>query len=130
MNYSFSKAKLPKGTSYPLKRSALDAALEQANVRGLVFVYYLKKQRTDEVMRADYHGDHRRDYFASGETSVTVYSVPSTQRAVTESALLNEGVEVIAKWLQKTETAGNTWRSTDHQLVLEFSSQSLKQTES
>jgi hypothetical protein len=130
MNYSFSKAKLPKGASYPLKRSALDAALEQANVKDLVFVYYLKNQRSNEVMRADYHGNHRRDYFASGKTAVTVYSVPSGQRAATESSLLNEGVKAIVKWLEKTETAGNTWRSTDHQLVLEFSLQSLKQTES
>jgi hypothetical protein len=130
MNYSFSKAKLPKGASYPLKRSALDAALEQVNVKDLVIVYYLRSQRRDEVMRADYHGNHRRDYYASGKTTVTVYSVPSAQRAVTESALLNEGVKAIVEWLEKTETAGNTWRSADHQLVLEFSLQSLKTAES
>jgi hypothetical protein len=130
MKYSFSKDKLPKGATYPLKRSFLDAALEQANVKDLVFVYYLRNQRSDEVMRADYHGNHRRDYFASGKSSVTVYSVPSELRAATESSLLNEGVKAIVKWLEKAEAAGNTWRSTDHQLVLEFSSQSLRQSES
>jgi hypothetical protein len=130
MNYSFSKDKLPKGASYPLKRSFLDAALEQANVKDLVFVNYLRNQRSDEVMRADYHGNHRRDYFASGKTSVTVYSVPSEQRAATESSLLNEGVKAIVQWLEKAEAAGNTWRSVDHQLVLEFSVQLLRQSES
>jgi len=130
MNYSFSKDKLPKGASYPLKRSALDAALEHANLKDLVYVVYLRNQRRDEVMRADYYGNHRKDFYASGKTSVTVYSVPSEQRAATESSLLNEGVRAIIKWLEKTETAGNTWRSTNHQLALEFSLQSLKQTES
>lgn len=130
MDYSFSKHKLPKGASYPLKRSALDAALAQANVKDLVFVDYLRNQRRDEVMRADYHGNHRRGSFASGKTAVTVYSVPSEQRAAVESCLLNEGVKAIVEWLEKTESAGNTWRSTDHRLVLEFSLQSLKKTES
>jgi hypothetical protein len=130
MGYSFSKDKLPKGTSYPLKRSVLDRALEQANVNDLVIVSYLITQRRNEVMRADYHGNHRRDYFASGKTSVTIYSVAGEQRAATESALLNEGVKAIVEWLVKAETSGNTWRAVDHQLVLEFSLQSLRQIES
>jgi len=130
MGYSFSKAKLPKGNSYPLKRSALDRALGQANVKDLVSVSYLRTQRPNEVMRADYHGDHRNDYFASGKTSVTIYSVHGEERAATESALLNEGVNAIVDWLVKAETAGSTWRAANHQLVLEFASQSLLQIES
>jgi hypothetical protein len=129
MGYSFSKARLPKGTGYPLKRSALDRALEQANVNDLVFVSYLRTQRPNEVMRADYHGEHRR-VGVSGKTSVTVYSVPGQQRAATQSALLNEGVKAIVEWLIKAESAGNTWRAVDHQLVLNFSLQSLTQLES
>jgi hypothetical protein len=112
---------LPKGTSYPLKRSVLDRALEQAKVNDLVIVSYLRTQRQNEVMRADYHGNHRRDYFASGKTSVTIYSVPGEQRAAIESALLNEGIKAVVEWLVKAETAGNTWRAVDHQLVLNFS---------
>jgi hypothetical protein len=130
MGYSFSKDKLPKGTSYPLKHSVLDRALEEAKVHDLVIVSYLRTQRRDEVMRADYHGNHRRDYFASGKTSVTIYSVPGEQRAATESALLNEGIKAIVEWLVKAETAGNTWRGVDHSLVLKLSLQSLMQIES
>ncbi len=130
MGYSFSKAKLPKSTSYPLKRSALDRALEEANVKDLVFVSYLRTQRPNEVMRADYHGEHGTGSYASGKTSVTVYSVPGKLRAAMESALLNEGVKAIVGWLVKAETAGNTWRAVDHQLVLKFSMQSLTQIES
>ena len=51
MNYLFSKDKLPKGMSYPLKRSAFDAALQEANVRDLCLVDYLRRQRTNEVIR-------------------------------------------------------------------------------
>jgi len=130
LKYLFSKAKLPKGASYPLKRSALDNVLAQANIKNLAMVDYLRKQRTNEVVRADYHGDHRKDYFASGKTSLTVYSVPKEQRAAVESALLNEGIKAIVAWLAKAEAAGNTWRAVDHQLVLIFSRPSLRSIES
>ena len=130
MSYSFSKDKLPKGNSYPLKRSLLDRALEEANVKDLVFVYYLRMQRRDEIARADFHGDHRTDYFASGKTSVTVYAVPGAERAVIESALSSEGLKAIVDWLAKAERAGNTWRAVDHRIVLEFASQSLVLSES
>jgi hypothetical protein len=121
MNYSFSKAKLPKGASYPLKRSALNAALTRANINDLVYVSYLKSQRSNELMRATYHGDHRRDYYASGKTSLSVYSVPSDERAVTESAILNGGLDALVGWLKKCETAQNTWRAKNHNFILVFS---------
>ena len=129
MDYSFNKDKLPKGTSYPLKRSHLDAALEQANVKNLVFVSYLRQQRPNEVMRADYHGEHLK-VGSAGSASLTIYSVSGEQRAATESALLHEGIPAIIKWLLKAEAAGNTWRAVDHALVLEFSPPSLVQIES
>jgi hypothetical protein len=128
MDYSFSKDKLPKGTSYPLKRSHLDAALEQANVKDLVHVAYLKRQRINEVMRADYHGEHLK-FGCAGQSWLTIYSVPGEQRAATESALLNEGIPAIVKWLLKAETERNTWRAVNHALVLEFDLQSLEQIE-
>ncbi|SRR5882724_7781133 len=130
MEYSFNKSKLPKSESYPLKRSLLDHSLEQAGIKNVAIVSYLRNQRIHEVMRADFHGEHLQGAGAAGSASVTIYSVPNEQRSVTESALLREGVAAIAKWLKKAETAGNTWRFADHHLVLEFSLQSLRQIES
>jgi len=129
MEYSFSKSKLPKGESYPLKRSLLDSALQQAGIKNVAIVSYLRNQRVDEVMRVDFLGEHTKTA-VSGNASLTVYSVPKEQRAITESVLSHEGLETIVKWLQKVETAGNTWRFADHHLVLEFSLQSLRQIES
>ena len=129
MDYSFRKAKLPKGTSYPLKRSHLDSALEQANVKDLVHVVYLRSQRMNEVMRADYHGEHLKG-FSAGKAWITIYSVPGEQRAATESVLLNEGIPAVVKWLLKAETERNTWRAVNHELVLKFDLQSLVQIES
>jgi len=129
MDYSFSKDKLPKGTSYPLKRSRLDAALEQAGVKCLAYVTYLRKQRRNEVMRADYYGEHLR-VGAAGQTSLTIYSVPGEERVATESALLKEGIPAIIQWLLKAETERNTWRAVNHELVLKFDLQSLVQIES
>jgi hypothetical protein len=47
-----------------------------------------------------------------------------------ESALMNGGLAAVVAWLAKCEKAQNVWRATDHDLVLEFSMQSLKQIES
>ena len=126
MDYSFTKAKLPRGTSYPLKRSRLDAALEQAGLKNVLRVTYLRQQRRNEVMRADYHGEHLR----GGYTSLTVYSVPGDERAATEFALLKEGIPAIIQWLLKAETERNTWRAVNHELVLKFDLRSLVQIES
>lgn len=130
MGYSFNKAKLPKGSSYPLKRSALDGALEKANLKDLVFVHYLRAQRPNEVMRADYLSEDKKGAFASGKTSLTIYSVPGNQRAATEAALLKEGLTAVVDWLVKAEAAGNVWRAVDHQILLKFETQSLTQVES
>src|ERR1700694_2692545 len=126
MDYSFTKAKLPRGTSYPLKRSRLDAALGQAGLKNVLRVTYLRQQRRNEVMRADYHGEHLR----GGYTSLTVYSVPGDERAATEFALLKEGIPAIIQWLLKAETERNTWRAVNHELVLKFDLRSLVQIES
>ena len=44
LEYSFSKEPLPKELSFPLKRSILDAALENASVREQVYsVRYIRR---------------------------------------------------------------------------------------
>jgi hypothetical protein len=53
--YTFSKNKLPRELSYPLKRSLLDDALRAASVYETVwFVRYLKRRKGNNVLDAHF----------------------------------------------------------------------------
>ncbi|HYW73670.1 MAG TPA: hypothetical protein VE961_21790 [Pyrinomonadaceae bacterium] len=118
MNYSFDKSRLPQGMSYPLKRSVLDETLERAGVSRIYVVYYWLRQGGDVVMRADYCGDATKGRFAAGQSSLTLYAVPSTERKQTETLLLAKGLPPLCAWLKRAEEAGNAWRGKDHHLAI------------
>src|SRR5687768_2830647 len=115
VTYGFVRAKIPKALSFPLKRSALDAALEEAGVASLASVYFATRQGGDVVLRASYCGEAQLSA-AAGRSSVTVYAVPAAQRHETEGALLREGLPRLATWLRAAEEAGNAWRGMNHHL--------------
>ena len=119
MNYSFDKSKLPKGLSYPLKRSVLDETMERVGISKIHVVYYWLRQSGDVVMRADYCGDATKGRFAAGQSSVTLYAVPSEQRKETEGLLLTSGLPSLCSWLKAAENAGSAWRGKDHHLAIE-----------
>jgi hypothetical protein len=119
MNYSFDKSKLPQGMSYPLKRSVLDAALEAAGISRIYVVYYWVRQAGSVVMRAEYCGESSTGRFAAGQSSVTLYAVPSGERKETETLLLDRGLPVLCSWLKKAEDAGSAWRGKPHHLAIE-----------
>ena len=117
LEYAFNKAKLPRGLSFPLKRSVLDAALLEAGVLGIDFVYYWLRQRGHLVMWADYRGEGRRGWASAGQLSITVYAVPSAERQATEEALVAEVLPRLVGWLKSLEKSGNTRRGSDQHFV-------------
>ena len=120
MNYSFDKSRLPKGMSYPLKRSVLDETLEREAISKIYVVYYWLRQSGDVVMRADYCGVATKGRFAAGQSSVTLYAVPSAERKQTETLLLEKGLPSLCAWLKRAEEAGNAWRGKDHHLAVRY----------
>ena len=123
MEYYSSKDKLPKGLSYPLKRSILDPALDAAGVARLGAVYYKRKawrqEPGDVVLRATYCGEGNRGWFAAGTSSIYVFAVPSDLRRQIEDALLAGALQLVASWLRDLERAGNTRRGDSLQCVVE-----------
>jgi hypothetical protein len=119
MNYSFDKSKLPQGMSFPLKRSVLDKALEEAGISQIHVVYYWLRQGGNVVMRAEFCGESNKGWFAAGQSSVTLHAVPSGERKGTEILLLERGLPVLCAWLKRAEAAGNAWRGKNHQLAIE-----------
>jgi hypothetical protein len=128
VTYAFDRAKIPRTLSFPLKRSALDAALDSAGVTSLAVVYFWMRQRGDVVLRAGYSGEARRAA-AAGQSTVTVYAVPVAERRETEAALLREALPRLAAWLRRVESAGNAWRGVEHHLAIHYRAGKLEYTE-
>ena len=129
MDYPFSKDKLPQGFSYSLKRSALYVALENANLSQIHVVYYWFRKDGDLLMQSNFCGETKK-MFAAGQSSVSLYSVPSSERKQTEILLLNEGLPRLCKWLKEAENSGNSWRSKDHHFFIQYANEKLYFNES
>jgi hypothetical protein len=131
--YDFSKDKLPRAFSYPLKRSLLDAALNDASVMNAVYsVRYLfgrgKGPATiDALFSPERNGAH---VSVSGKSLITVWAVPREERKACEDILIAAGLPILCEWLAQTSHAGNVWRSTSHDLSLVIQGCVLKHRES
>lgn len=128
MQYSFTKSKIKRGLSYPLKRSLLDSALENSSIGVVALVFYFMRHGGNIVMRADFMGEGH-GVTLGGNASVTLYSVPSKEKHQIQALLVTEGLARVCGWLQRVEQAGNTWRAKNHSIVLEFVAGALKISE-
>ena len=78
--YTFSKDKLPRELSYPLKRSLLDDALRVASVYEIVwFVRYVGRPNGNTVLDA-YFEPEQTGYASAGKVMITVWAVPASLR--------------------------------------------------
>jgi hypothetical protein len=124
--YTFSKDKLPRELSYPLKRSLLDDALRAASVYETVwFVRYTKRHKGNNVLDA-YFSPEQGGYAASGKVAITVWSVPAKERKETENLVLNQGLPSLCRWLAASRSKGNVWRGSGHSLTFESAGGTLR----
>jgi hypothetical protein len=137
LSYEFDAPKDPpgEGRSYPLKCSALDAALTGGRVTAVRRVKYLKGRWSIRnpsepmpVVAAEYAGtDHWIE--AQGTVVLTVYSVPRSDRHAVEGVLMADGLSRLVAWIQNAENETETWRETTHRLALTFDAGNLLATE-
>jgi hypothetical protein len=119
--YAFSKAPIPRGMSFPLKRSVLDAALDAAGIERVATVYYALAQRGARiVVWSQYLGEAHRGFAAAGTSSVTLYAVPSTERHRIEEALVDVVLPQLVKWLRDIEASGSGRRAMTRDFAAEW----------
>jgi hypothetical protein len=127
MAYSFLKWKLPRGQSFPLKRSVLDDALERAGVmEGVQAVYYHLWKPPVPVLRVSFSGEDRRGWPHRGTSSITLYAVASAERKLVELLLVSQGLPVVVRWLETIAAAGNTIRGPNQDLVFNVRDERLE----
>jgi hypothetical protein len=121
--YYFHKDRLPKGWSYPLGRSVLDAALQSAGVTTVLFVNYsVIRGSVKDVRYPPLRVAFMRDAppsAASGKVDITVYAVPSSERLPTKLAIESQ-LGAICSWIRRSETAPLWWRVTEHVVAVEM----------
>lgn len=110
MEYEFHKRKLPKGFSYPIKRSALDEILKPLGTERIKWITYSPDRRGNIIVWANFIGEGHKTP-AVGNIGLYIYAVPSEERKETEEILLQQGFPKLVEWLKKVETAGEGWRS-------------------
>lgn len=130
MEYPFHKFKIPKGYSYPLKRSVLDAWLETTGLTQLAGVSYVFFQHSDNlVIRALFTGETIK-YRTAGTYQVWIYAVPSAEKSAIEQLIMTEALPILGDWLMAAEKAGNSWRGKSHHLEISYLNGRLAATHS
>jgi hypothetical protein len=128
--YPFSKDKIGRELSYPLKRSLLDSALHAASVYPAVYsVRYAGHRNSNVVLDTIFTPEGKGHPTVSGRCLVTVWAVPRQQRHATEQLLIAEGLPILCRWLAKTRSEGNVWRGTGHILKFEMRDGRLRHSE-
>jgi len=130
LQYSVSKSKIPRGLSFPLKRSLLDAGLLSSSISQVFHVFYNMRHGGNIVMRADFMGEgHGFSPSSTGKSHLTVYAVPSKEKHAIETLLVKEGLPRVCTWLQRVEQEGNGWRAKNYSIALEFAAGTLTTSE-
>jgi hypothetical protein len=100
--------------SWPVKRSALDAALVEGEVGHLIgLVYYLlgnyRVSQPHYVMNLDYRGERSGSFYA-GKVTLSVYAVPSPGRKEAEREMLESILPPACRWIAAIPERPETWR--------------------
>jgi len=117
--YWFSKGKLPRGLSYPLKRSLLDSALHEASVYDAVYsVRFLESPTVPLLLDANFVSIGRNVHpTVVGRSVISIHAVPSTKRHAVEELIVAEALPALCDWLAKTQNEENSWRGMPHSIA-------------
>jgi len=117
--------RLGRGQSYPVKAQTLDAALRERGVDAALRVKWLRRWeslRPDLILLAEYDGLEARRAQSHvnrpGTVTLTIFSVPSKERAEIENVLLGQGLSRLASWLTQIGDRPETWRTEPHELTI------------
>ncbi|EGB15382.1 hypothetical protein DND132_2177 [Pseudodesulfovibrio mercurii] len=129
IRYEFmGRAKLIKGYSYPVKRSELDAALEQAGIHEPGRIFYSSRYDDSDmkVLSVFLMGESQQGYRIRNTPVISAYSVPANQRPEIRRLLERQDIlPRIAAWLKRLEDATNVIRGVNQEIIVFFTDAAL-----
>ena len=120
--YSFDKARLPRGLSFPLKRSDLDTVLLEAEVTRVHCVYYWLRQGGHIVTRADSCGEGGGATRAIRRLGITspASPVPGGRAESNKACLMSKVLPRMVSSLKEMERSGIIRRGADQSFVATY----------
>jgi hypothetical protein len=100
-NFELTTRRLPKGTSYPLKRSSLEEVFAKARV-GSVYLIHFHHWPGRPLFEAIFQGNDRSASWA-GRCEVHINSVPNRVARQLEPLILSEVFPKFFEWLRIAE---------------------------
>jgi hypothetical protein len=125
LSYSFSRHKIPRTFSYPMKRTALDAAISARNIRSIESVVYYFVLAPRSIFRVAYNGEQNKEILKPGAFSIWIYAVPSTEKLRIQEMILRSVVPVALDWIEELDHAGNVRRTGNHHFVARYNGDQL-----
>src|SRR5580704_5349128 len=116
LGYQFSgKPRLPRGQSYPLKRSQLDDFLRREQITTITGVSFLGSSKyNSRVLSADYYGSGRA--WQRRAFNVAIYSVRSEWRSAIAELILSTALPALADWIRSFSDPSLLRSQTDHSI--------------
>lgn len=118
-NYKFiGKSQLSRGFSFPLKRSRLDAFLDERRIETVTGVAYCGPSQEQRVFEADYYGPARR---AMNHTlTVWINAVPSSLRQYIAAEIEGKWLAELANWIAQFVDGSKLVSQTDHRFEVRY----------
>jgi hypothetical protein len=113
LGYEFiGKAKLPKGLSFPIKRSVLDEFLRREGIVSVTGVGFCGSSGQNVVLRADYYGPRCKS--SHHTLNLWIYAVSSDIRKPVEELVVSVALPRLAEWLLSFSDDSLLRAKTDH----------------
>jgi hypothetical protein len=113
LGYEFiGKAKLPKGFSFPIKRSVLDEFLRREGITNVTGVGYCGNSGHKVVLGANYYGPRSKS--SRHTLTLWIYAVPSEIRRPIEELVVSAALPRLAEWLLSFSDGSLLRAKTDH----------------
>ena len=114
LGYRFSRSKVPRGFSYPMKRSVLDAAIAARGVHSVASVVFYFQRGPESILTVTYTGEQNDGILKPGTFSIWIYAVPSIERSTVQESIMRFVIPTALDWIVEIDHAGNVRRTGNH----------------
>jgi hypothetical protein len=112
------KSRLTRGFSFPLKRSVLDAHLNDCGIKSVTGVAYCGPADDHRVLGADYHGPRNRRMVHT--LNIWVNAVPSAIRHHVAQRLEKELLAKLVDWINRLGDPSKLSNQMDHRFEIYY----------
>jgi hypothetical protein len=120
LGYQFSRHKVPRGFSYPMKRGVLDAAIAARGLQSVASVVFYFRRAPESIFTVTYTGEQNDGILKPGTFSIWIYAVPSSERSKVQESIMRSVIPSALDWIVEIDHAGNVRRTGNHHFAAQL----------